>query len=133
MLLIDHYVGTSKIHGLGVFSAQDVKKGELIWQFNDVIDREIEEERLLDLPLHVVAKIHRHAWHRPERNCFWLAADGDYFMNHSDFPTLHCSDSALFAAQDFTIGDELTCDYRVVKVLDYDPEIDVQIKLVSAG
>lgn len=121
MLLIDHYVAKSDIHGLGVFSAQSVKRDDLIWEFNPIIDREIPKEKLLDLPDHVVAKIYKHAWYHPEKSCFWLAADGDYFMNHSDMPTMDIRGHSFVAARDLVIGDELTCDYRVVKVFDYDP------------
>lgn len=121
MLLIDHYVAKSDIHGLGVFSAQSVKHESLIWEFNPIIDREIPREKLLDLPAHVVAKIYKHAWYHPEHDCFWLAADGDYFMNHSDIPTMKIRGHSFVAARDLVIGDELTCDYRVVKVFDYDP------------
>lgn len=121
MLLVDHYVAESGIHGLGVFSAQSVKRDDLIWEFNPIIDREIPEEKLSDLPDHVVAKIYKHAWYHPENNCFWLAADGDYFMNHSDMPTMEIRGHSFVAARDLVIGDELTCDYRVVKVFDFDP------------
>ena len=121
MLLIDHYVAESDIHGLGVFSAQSVKRDDLTWEFNPVIDREIPREKLSDLPDHVVEKIYKHAWYHPENNCFWLAADGDYFMNHSVMPTMELRGLSYVAARDLVIGDELTCDYRVVKVFDYDP------------
>ena len=137
MLLIDHYVAESDIHGLGVFSAQSVKRDDLTWEFNPVIDREIPREKLSDLPDHVVEKIYKHAWYHPENNCFWLAADGDYFMNHSDMPTMEVRGHSFVAARDLVFGDELTCDYRVVKVFDFDPsavERDQQrLRSVGAG
>ena len=123
MLLIDHYLAESNIHGLGVFSAQSVKRDDLTWEFNPIIDREIPKEKLSDLPDHVVARIYKHAWYHPENNCFWLAADGDYFMNHSVMPTMELRGHSFVAARDLVIGDELTCDYRVVKVFDFDPSV----------
>ena len=123
MLLIDHYVAQSSIHGLGVFSAEVVAKGRLIWEFNQIIDREIPESMLSDLPPHVVNKIHRHAWYHPEIQCFWLGADGDYFMNHSETPTLEITGKSFIASRNIFVGDELTCDYRVVNVLDYNSHI----------
>ena len=137
MLLIDHYVAESDIHGLGVFSAQSFKRDDLIWEFNPIIDREIPQEKLSDLPDHVVAKIYKHAWYHPESDCFWLAADGDYFMNHSDMPTMEVRGHSFVAARDLVIGDELTCDYRVVKVLDFDPSAvernQQRLRSVGAG
>ena len=121
MLLVDHYVAKSEIHGLGVFSAEDLGAGEALWVFNELVDREIPEERLPELPNHVRDKIYTHAWHRAELKCFWLSADGDYFMNHSDTPTLELREHSFVASRNIKIGDELTCDYRVVKVAAFDP------------
>ena len=121
MILIDHYVAQSSIHGLGVFSAENATKGRLIWEFNPIIDREIPESKLSDLPSHVVNKIYRHAWYHPEIQCFWLGADGDYFMNHSETPAMEIFGKSFIASRDIFVGDELTCDYRVVNVLDYNP------------
>ena len=132
MLLIDHYVDRSDIDGLGVFSAQNVRSGDLVWDFNPIIDREIPEENLIGLPAHVIASIYKHAWYFPEDSCFWLAADGDYFMNHSDAPTLNLCGRTFVASQDIVIGQELTCDYRIVKVLDFSPTSTNEIESVSA-
>lgn len=123
MLLIDHYVARSLIHGLGVFSAENVSKGMLVWEFNKVIDHEIPESKLCELPPHVVNNIHRHAWFHPETQCFWLGADGDYFMNHSELPALELAGKSFIASRDIFVGDELTCDYRFVSVLDYNRQI----------
>lgn len=120
MLLIDHYVAKSAIHGLGVFSSENVAKGKLVWEFSPIIDREIPESKLSDLPPHIVKKIHTHAWYHPEERQFWLGGDGDYYMNHEDAPTLEVAGRIFIASRDIVIGDELTCDYRVVNVLDYD-------------
>ena len=119
MILIDHYVAQSPIHGLGVFSSEIVTKGSLIWEFNAIIDRDIPVSALASLPTHVVNNIHKHAWFHPETQSFWLGADGDYFMNHSENPTLQINGLSFVASRNIEIGDELTCDYRVVQVLDY--------------
>ena len=133
MILVDHYVAESKIHGLGVFSAEVVKKGVLIWEFNPIIDIEISHESVLGLPEHVIRKIHKHGWHHPEKNSFWLAADGDYYMNHSDNPTLEREGYSFVAAKDISAGDELTCDYRIVNVLDYNPLLAIQTSTALDG
>lgn len=132
MLLIDHYVAKSAIHGLGVFSSENVTKGKLIWEFNPIIDSEILESKLLDLPPHVVKIVHKHAWYHPRERRFWLGGDGDYYMNHEDAPTLEVSGHNYFASRNICIGDELTCDYRYVNVLDFDLKSS-QGANVSAG
>jgi hypothetical protein len=53
-------------------------------------------------------------------------------MNHSDNPNLVDGGEKMFAARDIAIGDELTCDYRIVKVATFHPDIEMvpRIRLV---
>lgn len=122
MLLVDHCVAKSKIHGLGVFAKENIKEGAIVWRFNPVIDREIPYDAISDLPVHSRRQIMNHASFIPNRNIFLLGCDGDYFMNHSDDPSLMDDGEMMFATRDIAIGEELTCDYRVVKVMGFDPE-----------
>lgn len=122
MLLIEHYVAPSPVHGLGVFSRHFVAKGTLIWSVHPLIDREICESELHSLPSHVVTLIHTHGEYLPERSVFRLSADGGYYMNHSDTPNLADHGNEMFAARDIEPGEELFCDYRIAKVLAFDPD-----------
>lgn len=121
MLTIDHKVSPSTIHGLGVFSNERIVAGQLVWRFSSVVDREVPIKDLLEMPDHVLRAFARHAWYIKERGTFIISADGDYFMNHSSKPNLIDNGQFMFAARDIEPGEELTCDYRVVTVLEYDP------------
>jgi hypothetical protein len=121
MLLIEHYVSQSPIHGLGVFTSLFVPRGALVWQFNPLIDRIIHETALIELPQHVVQLIRTHAEYIQQSGYYILGADGDYYMNHSDEPTLVDNKTTMFAARDLRPGDELTCDYKLVTVASFDP------------
>ena len=115
MLLIEHYVGPSTIHGLGVFVAVDVPKGALLWEFNPLIDRMIPSGMLTSLPPHVQAQVERHSEYYPEIGCYVLGGDGDYFMNHADHANLVSAPGEWhrgYADRDIACGEELTCDYR---------------------
>lgn len=116
MLLVPHYVAPSPIHGLGCFSSKNVKKGERIWEFHPLIDRVISESDLSALPAHIVKLIQTHAEFIPRESVFRLAADGAFFMNHSDDPNFEDFGDFAVAGRYISIGDEITCDYRVVKV-----------------
>ena len=116
MLLIPHFIAPSPIHGLGCFSSINVEKGQKVWVFHPIIDRVIRQSDLDDLPLHVVQLVQTHAEFIPEAASFRLASDGDYFMNHADDPNLEDLGDWMVARKNISAGEEITCDYRIVKV-----------------
>lgn len=122
MLTVDHVVRPSAIHGLGVFTSEYIKKGQIVWRFNPIVDHEISIEDLAALPESAVGRICRHAEFVESRMTFILCSDGDYYMNHADDPSLIDDGTVMIAARDLHPGCELTCDYRVVRVLDFHPE-----------
>ncbi len=117
MLLIPHFIAPSDIHGLGCFAKIDILKGHRIWEFNPIIDRVIPYSELETLPTHIVHLIHTHAENLPDQAVFRLAADGAFFINHSVDPNFQDFGDYAVAARDIAAGDEITCDYRVVKVM----------------
>ena len=121
MLLIEHFVAPSPVHGLGVFSSGFVPTNTKVWIFHPAIDREIPASDLHELPAHVAALIERHAEYLPQRNIFRLSADGDYYLNHSDNPNLENRDDDVFSCRDIRPGEELFCDYNTIKVLAFNP------------
>lgn len=123
MLLVEHFIGPSSIHGLGVFTAKAIRKCELVWEFNPIIDRVINSDDLIDLPPHVVAMIYKRAEYFPSTGSFVLATDGDAFMNHSNTPSLLDHGTRMYAARDLEAGEELTCDYRHVRVVCFDTRV----------
>lgn len=122
MLLIEHYTAQSPIHGIGVFSSANVKFGQKVWSFNSLVDAIISVAESKKLLSHTRSRLQHHAEFLAERDAFLITWDGALFMNHSDQPTLVNRDGEMFAAQDICPGDELTCDYRQMLVLGFDPE-----------
>ena len=122
MLLIEHYVAPSAIHGLGVFAVTFVPKGARVWAFHPAIDRVIPVSELAGLPDHVIERLEAHSEYLPGRNSLRIAADGDYFMNHSDDPNLEDHGDEVFARRDIHSGEELVCDYRALLVPGFDPD-----------
>lgn len=128
VLLIEHYVAPSPIHGFGTYSAVFVSKGEKVWEFHPAINRIIPASDFEGLPRHVLASIESRAEYLEEQGAFLTSLDGDQFTNHSDEPNTVKRGSEWFAAQDIYPGEELTCDYRQTLVLGYDPATGLPFK-----
>ena len=116
MRLIPHDVGPRTIHGIGCFASRAARKGERVWKFHPLIDRMIHRAELKALPIHAVDLIRTRAKFFPATGTFILGADGDSRMNHSDDANfLDCGDHTV-AGRDIAAGDELSWDYRTVRV-----------------
>lgn len=120
MLLIEHYIAPSVVHGLGVYTSVFIRGGSKVWEFNPVIDKEIAENELPNLPPHTTEMIKRHGEYIPDRRVFRLSGDGDNFMNHSDEPNLDGHGAEMFALRDIQPGEELFIDYRAIKLASVD-------------
>lgn len=128
LLLIEHYVAPSSIHGLGVFASSFVAKGTKVWVFHPAIDRIIPVSELAGLPDHVVERIKTHAEYLPRLDAFRLSADGDYYLNHCDNPNLENQDDELFAHRDIEAGEELLFDYRQTIMVSFYPDTKRRLK-----
>lgn len=117
MMMVDTEVRPSRIHGLGVFLLQPVRKGELIWRYDSRIDRVYAEEEVASLPEHVQRYLRTYStWHEGVK--LWvLCGDNGRYFNHCDPPST-LSDAIAFgcdhAARDLDAGEELTSDYRTI-------------------
>ncbi len=110
------------MHGLGVFAKHSVAKGTKVYEFHPIIDREINASDLDQFPFHVIDLIKRHSQYIEDRAVFRLSADGDHFMNHSTDPNIEDCGEQMFACRDILAGDELLCDYRVTRVMAFNPD-----------
>ena len=87
-----------------------------------MIDRVIPVADLNGIPNHAIKCIEKHAEYLPQLNAVRIAADGAYFMNHSDDPNLDDQGDEMFALRDIQAGEELHSDYRQTLVLAFDPD-----------
>ena len=133
LLLIEHFVGPSSIHGLGVFAAQFVPKGARVWVYHPAIDRIIPASDLAGLPGHVIERIETHSEYLPKQDAFRMSADGDYYLNHSDDPNLENRGDNIFARRDIQAGEELHFDYRQTLVLSFDPDTKLPHRQASTN
>ncbi|MGY9046737.1 hypothetical protein P775_16630 [Puniceibacterium antarcticum] len=119
MLLVNHYVGRSMIHGLGVFTHEPIRAGDVVWRFDPNFDVEIPAALIDRLSQEDLDLILHHAEYIEHLGVFRLGNDGDMFMNHSDAPSLLDFGNEMKAAFDIVAGTELTCSYFDVCVLGF--------------
>ncbi|MEI4235162.1 SET domain-containing protein-lysine N-methyltransferase [Roseovarius sp. D22-M7] len=119
MLVVDHCVRPSTIHGLGVFIMEAVAAGTVVWRYDPTFDIEISANTVAGFPKDVAEVVYHHAEYLPEHEIFRLGNDADIFMNHSSGPSLIDLGDEMIASQDLVVGDELTCDYRKVCVVGF--------------
>ncbi|MDO8341401.1 MAG: SET domain-containing protein [Candidatus Woesebacteria bacterium] len=119
MLLIKTYLAPSRIHGIGLFANEDIKKGTITWRFDPAIDILITEEQISRLPINVSEFIKEYGSLSKSSHKYVLSADNTRFTNHSSKPNLESkfsdeeSEAIAIANRDINKGEELTIDYRV--------------------
>lgn len=113
MFIINTYIAKSDIEGVGVFTAEDLRKGQVISKFEPDFDRLIPTEDYLNAPPHLKALLDRYAFPHPDNpDCVVYEADNSRFMNHSETPNTDYSNfEAGRALRDIRAGEELTCNY----------------------
>lgn len=112
MLLVDTYVGPSRIHGLGLFAAQDIPAGTVLWRFIPPFDVLFGDRDLEALPEFTRDTVMKYSYFDAVRAAYVLCGDDARFMNHSDLPNTREELEQTVAVQDIAAGEEITCDYR---------------------
>jgi SET domain-containing protein len=116
MLLVKSFLKFSQIHGVGCFTAEDIKAGQVVWAFHPPLDVEINQQELHNLPPAVAEFLRVYAYGQEEgdKKTYILCGDHARHMNHSEDPNLieagH-GNAANIAARDIKAGEELTCNY----------------------
>ena len=116
MLLISTTVKPSVIHGLGCFTNEPIKNGQLIWVYDHQFDLSIKEVELSRFPKPIQDFLDHYCYTLIENNerCLVLCGDNSRYMNHSDNPNIINNPDGSYsniACRDIDIGEELTCDY----------------------
>lgn len=110
MLKVRTFLDKSGIHGLGVFTEEPIKKGAVIAEFVEGIDRRFTPEQVLRLPKDALDYLGHYSYGMNGRIVF--PGDNDRFSNHSANPnTKTLPDSSIIALRDIKRGEELTCSY----------------------
>ncbi len=111
MFRVPTFLGSSSIHGFGVFTAGPLPGGTLLWEFTPGVDQALREDELQAFPPSWREWFERYCYLNDE-GLYIFCGDNARFMNHS--PTPNCDDSGILTVtlRDIAAGEELTCDYR---------------------
>ena len=112
MLRVKATIAPSEIAGIGLFAAEPIAAGTVIWRLDPGVDQVFTAEQISGLP-RLAELLDRHGWFNSEDGFWYLSADEMRFMNHSPSPnTVETNRFTVVAAVDIGSGEELTCDYR---------------------
>lgn len=118
MLLVKTHLKESRIHGIGLFASEPIRKGAIIWRPDAAIDVRLSAEQIERLAPPAREQIKKYTYRDHVMGCYVLCGDDARFMNHSDAP--NCLDEPnadgglTLAARDIDAGEELTCDYASI-------------------
>lgn len=114
MMLVRTYLSNSKIEGVGIFAAEPIKAGDIIWRLEPKFDVFFTEADIEKLPPHMQDFIDRYTYpHLRMPGVFILEADNGRFMNHSETPNTDFTGfDQGFATRDIAQGEEITCNYH---------------------
>ena len=116
MLLVKTKIGPSKIHGIGLFADQFIKKGEPIWRFAKGLDLKFSEKELMSLPDLARNCILHYCYHSAVDNTYVLCFDDARFFNHPKNSNTTSIDvegdpeGLEIASRDINPGEELLCN-----------------------
>jgi hypothetical protein len=113
MLLVKTKIGPSEIHGLGLFAAEDVAAGTLVWRWDEGLDLAWPSLEVLPEPFRAYVLHYGFRWDGLQR----LAVDNARFVNHSDDPNTVEDGATMRARRQITSGEEITENY-----LESDPD-----------
>jgi uncharacterized protein len=128
--MVKTILAPSSIEGLGVFAAEYIKAGTVVWKFSSDVDLLLSDAEIASLPQIVSEVCKRYAYRHGRQNNYVLCGDDAKFVNHSDDPNTvgvypPGDDQGLdIAVRDIEEGEEITCDYRT-----FDPEFTQKLGL----
>ena len=125
MLCVKTMVKDSEIAGVGLFAAQDIKKGDVVWQFTPETCATFTEIQINELTksyhkqdIHIILYFLTYCYYQKNLNSLIYCLDNGRYVNHADKPNLGSPlekpDGWKYsmALRDIKNGEELTENYN---------------------
>lgn len=114
MLLVKTKLAPSLVHGIGLFADQDIKKGDLIWEFDHISVEVFSPEEFCDLcdeiPLIGIQELTNYSYIKDSQ--IYYVCDNARFINHGLEPNIAFINHRYEAAtRDIKKGEELIENY----------------------
>jgi len=112
VLLVRTKLDKSLIHGIGLFAADPIRAGTVVWLYQEPFDRKWLPEYVRTLPA-VAQEYVFHFCARLRDGTFLVTGDNDRFWNHEQNPNCLTNPTATetVAVKDIRAGEEMTEDY----------------------
>jgi uncharacterized protein len=117
------FLQKSNIAGNGLFAAESIKKGEVIWSFNPDFDKVFTPEDFSKIE--GLEKNHLEIYCYKYAGNYILCSDNAKFINHSDNPNTEDTENETIAARDIEPGEEITSNYRTFGVSEEDESFNM--------
>lgn len=114
MLLVRTTLRASPIHGIGLFAAEDIASGTLVWRFAPGLDQRLDDVALAALSDAAREQVLGYAYVDARTGERILCGDDARFFNHSADPNVGDVPGNPYecvALRDIAVGDEITSDY----------------------
>lgn len=111
VLLVETYLDKSQIEGIGLFAAEDIRKGTIIWKFRKGFDQVFTRNYINRLPACTRKWLSRYTFMDSTRGGLVLCGDDNRFVNHSTTPNIDDSGKYSVAKRFIRKGEELTSNY----------------------
>jgi SET domain-containing protein len=125
MLLVKTYLDRSPIHGIGLFAAERIRAGTVIWRLSPDIDLLLEPAQVDRLHPAAREQIQKYTYLDHHLRKLVLCGDDARFFNHAEAPNCHdlpdTNGGTTVSARDIEPGEELTSDYSSFDANHSDP------------
>lgn len=113
MLRVKTTIGLSRLHGVGLFADQFIKRGTTTWQYDKGLDPDFSFEDFDQLTKGHKSIFEKYGYRDFDLNRFIVCIDDQRFINHSskNFNILSSPNKDI-AARDIEKGEELLCNYN---------------------
>jgi hypothetical protein len=112
MLIVKTYLGKSNIEGLGLFAAERIPKGKIVWILTPGFDVILTKKEIDKLPNVVKSFIIHYGYHSENEGGWVICGDNARFINHSDNPNLAEEDyKPSIAQRTIEKDEEIVCNY----------------------
>ena len=125
MIHVKYKLDKSNIHGVGLFTEENLKKGQVVYTASPLLDINITKEQFETLDDKEKQEMRRWGFWDKVNEMWHADFDVTRFVNHSENPTLtqdaKYKDAYLVATRDVKAGEELTQNY-----LEFETEEDLK-------
>lgn len=122
MIHIKYKLDRSDKHGIGLFTDEDLKAGQLIYTASPILDLNITQAQFDSLNEIEKNEVRWWGFKIEDEDVWHVDFDVSKFINHSDEPTVtqdkNYKDAYLITTRDLRKGEELTQNYLEFETLE---------------